>query len=45
MKTLRKLIDIEGAYIKPLKRLAKKDNKDLKNFIQDELYKLVKNEN
>jgi hypothetical protein len=34
-KTMRKLIDIKDVDILPLKILAVKANKDLKNYIQD----------
>lgn len=40
---MRKVIDIPDEIVKDLKKLAIDNNKDLKNFIQDELKKLVKN--
>ena len=40
---MRKLIDIPEEILEDLKILAVKSNKDLKNFIQDELKKLVQN--
>jgi hypothetical protein len=47
---MKKIIDIPDEIVQDLKILAVKKNKDLKNFIQDELVKLVedsknKNEN
>jgi len=41
---MRKLIDIPNEILQDLKILAVKSNKDLKNFIQDELKKLVEND-
>jgi hypothetical protein len=38
---MRKVIDIPNEILQELKILAVKSNKDLKNFIQDELRKLV----
>lgn len=38
---MKKLIDIPNEILQELKILAVKSNKDLKNFIQDELKKLV----
>lgn len=38
---MKKLIDIPNEILEDLKILAVKSNKDLKNFIQDELKKLV----
>jgi len=40
---MRKIIDIPEEILQDLKILAVKSNKDLKNFIQDELKKLVMN--
>ena len=40
---MKKLIDIPTEILQELKILAVKSNKDLKNFIQDELKKLVEN--
>jgi len=40
---MKKLIDIPKEILQELKILAVKSNKDLKNFIQDELKKLVEN--
>jgi hypothetical protein len=40
---MRKIIDIPNEILQELKILAVKSNKDLKNFIQDELKKLVEN--
>ena len=40
---MRKVIDIPNEILQELKILAVKSNKDLKNFIQDELKKLVQN--
>lgn len=40
---MRKVIDIPNEIVKDLKKLAIDNNKDLKNFIQDELKKLVEN--
>jgi hypothetical protein len=40
---MRKIIDIPNEIVKDLKKLAIDQDKDLKNFIQDELKKLVKN--
>lgn len=45
MKDLRKNIDIKGKDVNPLKILAIKANKDLKNYIQDVLSEHVKNSN
>jgi hypothetical protein len=47
---MKKIIDIPDEIVQDLKILAVKSDKDLKNFIQDELVKLVedsknKNEN
>lgn len=39
---MRKLIDIPDEIVQDLKILAIKQDKDLKNFIQDMLIKLVK---
>ena len=39
---MKKIIDIPDEIVQDLKILAVKKNKDLKNFIQDELVKLVK---
>lgn len=44
-KEMRKLIDIPQEIIKPLKILAVKNDKDLKNYIQDLLSEHVKNSN
>jgi hypothetical protein len=41
---MKKLIDIPEEIIQDLKILAIKQNKDLKNFIQDELFSLVRGE-
>ncbi len=38
---MKKIIDIPDEILKELKILAVNSNKDLKNFIQDELKKLV----
>jgi mRNA-degrading endonuclease RelE of RelBE toxin-antitoxin system len=38
---MRKVIDIPDEIVKDLKKLAVDQDKDLKNFIQDELKKLV----
>ncbi len=38
---MKKLIDIPNEILQELKILAVKDNKDLKNFIQDKLIELV----
>ena len=38
---MKKIIDIPNEILQKLKILAVKSNKDLKNFIQDELKKLV----
>lgn len=38
---MKKIIDIPDEIVQDLKILAVKKNKDLKNFIQDELVKLV----
>jgi hypothetical protein len=38
---MKKIIDIPNEILQELKILAVKSNKDLKNFIQDELRKLV----
>jgi mRNA-degrading endonuclease RelE of RelBE toxin-antitoxin system len=40
---MRKVIDIPDEIVKDLKKLAIDQDKDLKNFIQDELKKLVEN--
>jgi mRNA-degrading endonuclease RelE of RelBE toxin-antitoxin system len=40
---MRKVIDISDEIVKDLKKLAIDQDKDLKNFIQDELKKLVEN--
>lgn len=40
---MKKLIDISEEILQELKILAVKSNKDLKNFIQDELKKIVEN--
>lgn len=40
---MRKVIDIPNEIVKDLKKLAIDQDKDLKNFIQDELKKLVQN--
>ena len=40
---MRKVIDIPDEIVKDLKKLAIDQDKDLKNFIQDELKKLVQN--
>jgi len=39
---MKKLIDIPEEILQDLKILAIKQNKDLKNFIQDELFSLVR---
>jgi phosphopantothenate synthetase len=39
---MKKIIDIPDEIVQDLKILAVKKNKDLKNFIQDELVQLVK---
>jgi phosphopantothenate synthetase len=39
---MKKIIDIPDEIVQDLKILAVKKNKDLKNFIQDELVKLVR---
>lgn len=39
---MNKIINIPDEILQDLKILAVKSNKDLKNFIQDELKKLVK---
>jgi hypothetical protein len=41
---MKKLIDIPEEIVQDLKILAIKQNKDLKNFIQDELVSLVHGE-
>jgi hypothetical protein len=41
---MKKLIDIPEEIVQDLKILAIKQNKDLKNFIQDELVSLVRGE-
>lgn len=41
---MKKLIDIPEEIVQDLKILAIKQNKDLKNFIQDELISLVRGE-
>ena len=38
---MKKLIDIPDEIVQDLKILAVKENKDLKNFIQDKLKELV----
>jgi hypothetical protein len=38
---IKKIIDIPDEIVQDLKILAVKSDKDLKNFIQDELVKLV----
>jgi hypothetical protein len=43
-RTMKKLIDIPEEIVQDLKILAIKQNKDLKNFIQDELVSLVRGE-
>ena len=40
---MKKIIDIPNEILQELKIFAVKSNKDLKNFIQDELKKLVEN--
>ena len=40
---MRKVIDIPDGIVKDLKKLAIDADKDLKNFIQDELKNLVEN--
>jgi phosphopantothenate synthetase len=40
---MKKLIDIPEEIVKDLKKMAIDADKDLKNFIQDELKKLVEN--
>jgi len=40
---MKKIIDIKDTDIQPLKILAVKANKDLKNYIQDLLTKHIKN--
>jgi mRNA-degrading endonuclease RelE of RelBE toxin-antitoxin system len=40
---MRKVIDIPNEIVKDLKKLAIDQDKYLKNFIQDELKKLVEN--
>ena len=40
---MRKVIDIPNEIVKDLKKLAIDQDKDLKNFIQGELKKLVEN--
>ena len=40
---MRKVIDIPDEIVKDLKKMAIDQDKDLKNFIQDELKKLVQN--
>jgi hypothetical protein len=39
---MKKIIDIPNEIVQDLKILAVKSDKDLKNFIQDELVKLVR---
>ena len=39
---MKKIIDIPDEIVQDLKILAVKSDKDLKNFIQDELVKLVR---
>lgn len=41
---MKKLIDIPNEILQDLKILAVKENKDLKNFIQDHLVSLVSGE-
>ncbi len=41
---MKKLIDIPDEIVQDLKIIAVKKNKDLKNFIQDELVALVERE-
>lgn len=41
---MKKLIDIPEEIVQDLKILAIRQNKDLKNFIQDELVSLVRGE-
>ena len=40
---MKKLIDIPEEIVKDLKKMAIDADKDLKNFIQDELKKIVQN--
>ena len=40
---MKKIIDIPNEIVQPLQIMAVKAKKDLKNFIQDELKKLVQN--
>jgi hypothetical protein len=40
---MKKIIDIPEEILQELKILAVKENKDLKNFIQNKLIELVKN--
>lgn len=40
---MKKIIDIPEEIVEPLQIMAVKVKKDLKNFIQDELKKLVQN--
>ena len=40
---MKKIIDIPEEIVEPLQIMAVKAKKDLKNFIQDELKKLVQN--
>lgn len=39
---MKKIIDIPNEILQDLKIMAVKENKDLKNFIQDKLKELVK---
>ena len=42
INVMKKIIDIPDEIVQDLKILAVKSDKDLKNFIQDELVKLVR---
>ena len=42
---MKKLIDIPDEIVKPLKIMAIRKDRDLKNYIQDVLVSHVKNEN
>jgi hypothetical protein len=44
MKLHRKLIDIPLNILPTLEKLAKKDNRDLKNWIENQLIRLVEQE-
>jgi hypothetical protein len=44
LNIMKKLIDIPEEIVQDLKILAIKQNKDLKNFIQDKLVSLVRGE-